>query len=201
MFIVRSQTDILIGGLHQNSHQINQLKYVQSSIPYLTDDLIWCVKKAGNYPTYLNLLLLSTPEVWFIMVFGYKLTTAIIYYFFVQFDLKYKQRNRIDCQHAFWLISLPVFLGSNMTFKPIYGPLRIFYGYMMISLIFFSQMISFYIIRYIKDPIPYAQVETVGEITRSDFYQLMGSYEVHNLIQYDERVCYILRYKLALSVN
>lgn len=188
--ILRSQTDILIGGLHQNAYQNNQLKLLQTSIPYLTDDLVWCVKKAGNYPIYLNLLLLSTPEVWIIMVFGHTLTTSIIYYVFVQFDAKYTQRNRIDCPNAFWLIALPVFLGANMTFKPFYGPLRIFYGYMMISLTFFGQMMSFYVLRYIKDPISYTQIETVEEIISSDYYQLMGSYEVYNSIRYDERVNY-----------
>lgn len=191
LLIFRSQTDIIIGGLHQNSYQYNKLKHFQASIPYITDNLVWCVKMAGNYPIYLNLFLLSTPEVWLIMTFGYFLMTAIIYYIFVQFDLKYKQRNRIDGHNALLLISLSVFLGTNMTFKPIYGPLRIFYGYMMISLIFFGQMTSFYILRYIKDPIPYAQVETIEEIIRSDYHQLMGSYEVYNSIRYDERVSFL----------
>lgn len=172
------------------SYQNNQLQYVLESIPYFTDELVWCVKTAATYPIYLNLFLLSTPEVWIIMVFGHTFTTAIIYYFFVQFDLKYKQRNRIDCQHALWLISLPVFLGTNLTFKPNYGPLRIFYAYMMISLTFFGQMISFHVLRYIKDPISYTQIETVEEIVRSDYYQLMGSYEVYNSIRYDKRVSF-----------
>lgn len=147
------------------------------------------MKKAGKYPIYLNLFLLATPNVWLLFVFLYGFGSAIVYYILIQFDKKSARRNRYDILYTFWLISVPTYFGIGQNFKPVYTPLRLFHGIMLISCIFYMQTIFFYIYRYIKVPVSHSQTKTIREMMENDF-RLFGTSEFLDAIRSDERVSF-----------
>lgn len=105
----------------------------------------------------------------------------------IQFDLEYKQRNRIDWHYATFLIAMPAVIGMNLRFHPKRTLHRIFYAVFLLNSIIVMQMFFFYGLRYIKVPVPRSQISTVAEITDEKF-RLAGSAEVFALSLLDGRV-------------
>lgn len=178
------ETDISIGRLPLGHSSNDSASF---SIPYFEDDWTWCVRNAGYYPLYLNLFLLAKPECWIGIVFGFGYVTGYILYIFIQFDEKFKYRNFRDWHYTTWLISLPAVIGVNQTFKPLYGPLRIFYGFMLLIGVILSLFLLTFGMARAKNLVPMYQVSTVAEILDNE-YRLFGSRECLEMIKYDERV-------------
>lgn len=133
----------------------------------------------------------APPEIWIFTIFGVGHTTGFMFYIMVQFDLKYKQRNHRDWSYMLFLVALPAGIGINQRFQPKYGPLRIFYGFVLIMSIFIWQVLFFTATRYLQVPVRRYQItSTVGIIENNN--RLTGSEETLALISHDERVSSIL---------
>lgn len=135
-----------------------------------------------------NLFLVGTPECWIILIFGIAYPTGLILYIMIQFDLKYEKRNQRDWHYATWLIALPAVIGINQRFQPKCSPIRIFYGFILIMMIFLWQIVFYFLVRFIKIPYPRPQVSKIVEIIDWE-YRLSGPIEVFHLVTMDERVC------------
>lgn len=176
--------DILAGGLFPNSKPFGH--FISSRI-YYQDDLIWCVQKANNFPIFLGVFLAATPTVWVILIFGIGYVSGLLLYMLIQFDLKYKHHNQRDWHYTTLLIALPAVIGLSPRYHPTYGPLRIFYAFLLLMNIFVWQIIIFFGVRFTKWPAQRHQISTIAEIIDGEF-RLAGSTQVLALISYDERV-------------
>lgn len=156
---------------------------------YIDDDLVWCTQKSNNYPMIINVFLSVAPECWFILVFSIGYLAGIIIYIMIQFDLEYKQRNQRDFHYAIWLIILPGIVGISQRFRPTFGPLRMFYGFILIMMIFIWQVIFFKGIRFIKIPVQRPQIATSEQLAEHAF-ALSGSNDVIDLITFDGKVLF-----------
>lgn len=183
-----SEIDILVGGMLPNTTFLSVFSMSKS---YIHDDLMWCLPKSKNYPMIINVFLSVAPECWFILVFGIGYLAGLIIYIMVQFDLEYKNRNKIDFHYAIFLIILPGIVGISQRFKPKFIPLRMFYGFILIIMLFVWQVIFFKGIRFIKIPVQRPQISTTDELTENQF-DLTGSNEVLDLITFDGRVRFFL---------
>lgn len=188
-----SSFDVVIGGL-SNAFGGDLLGYsdLKFSSPYFQDNFIWCVKDSGSYPIQLfYYFLLASPECWIIIIFGFGYGSGFILYMFIQYDTNYKYRNFRDWHYTTWLISLPVTISMGPRFKPIYGPLRIFYGFMLISGMLISTFVLTYTIRTLGSPYRNYQIKTQEEIVLKK-YRLFGSRECLEVIKFDSKVCKLL---------
>lgn len=180
---------MLAGGLFPN---ITTLGTFASSRPYFQDDMTWCILKSKNYPMIINAFLAVAPECWILLIFGIGYGIALLIYIMVQFDLKYNQRNNRDWHYTLLLITLPGIIGFNQRFKPKSTSLRIFYGFILIMMLFIWQIVYFKAIRFIKIPMQRPQISTVDAIASHSFH-LSGSLEVKALISFDTRVDWVFR--------
>lgn len=72
---------------------------------------------------------LETPECWIFVIFVFGYGTGFILHIFIQFDTEYVHRNFRDWHYTTWFMALPVTISMSPLFRPIHGPLRIFYGF------------------------------------------------------------------------
>lgn len=157
------------------------------SVPYINDDMTWCIQSAKFYPKWVTMLLCFKPEVWLFIIFVYGYGNGIILYFLIQFDKNYVQRNIRDFHYMTWLISLPMTIGLCPGFRPMSGKVRAFYAFMlMIDLILF-QIAFFTTFNFLKLRVPFHQVSTIDELIEDDYY-LMGSKEVLDVVRSTEKV-------------
>lgn len=183
-----SSFDIVIGG-HSNAFSCDVLgNYdIKLSNPYFQDTFAWCVRNSGFYPIYLNFFFLATPECWIFIIFGFGYGSGFILYIFIQYDPNYQYRNIRDWHYTTWLISLPVTISMSPRFKPIYGPLRIFYGFMLIIGMLISTFLLTYSINSLGRPLRQYQIHTQQEII-SNKYRLFGSREFLEDIKFESKV-------------
>lgn len=163
------------------------LESLTPSRPYSQDDLTWCVQKARYKPRILNFLLVVTPTVWLVQIFGIGYISGFLIYIMIQFDLDYRHRNQRDWHYTTWLISLPAVIGVNQRFQPKRFTLRIFYFFFLVNTFIGTQIFFFYVIQFVKIPIPYTQTSTVAEMIDSEF-RLAGTREVYAFTMLDGRV-------------
>lgn len=135
----------------------------------------------------INLFLAATPECWLLLIFGVGYSVGFVLYIMVQFDSNYEKRNQRDWHYTTWLVALPAVIGFSQRFHPKYGPLRIFYGFILIMMIFIWQIALYLGVRFIKVPVQRPQVSTRAEIIDWE-YHLAGVPEVLGLISFDNRV-------------
>lgn len=105
----------------------------------------------------------------------------------IQFDQKYAQRNNRDWHYTTLLISLPSVIGFGQRFHPISNQLRLFYGFMLLSMLIFMQIVFVFFLQYLKIQISRFQVATIEEIVEYE-YDLMGSYEVMSFVKHNKKV-------------
>lgn len=185
-----SSFDVVIGGI-SNAFGGDLLGSfdIKFSNPYFQDNFTWCVKDSRSYPLYFfYFFLIATPECWVFIIFFFGYGTGFILYIFIQYDTHYKYRNVRDWHYTTWLISLPVTIGMGPRFKPIYGPLRIFYGFMLISGMLISIFFLTFTIKILNSPYLNYQIKTQEEIVLNK-YRLFGSRECLNVIKFDSKVC------------
>lgn len=135
----------------------------------------------------INAFLAVAPECYFILIFGITYGVGFMIYIMIQFDLKYVQRNRRDWHYTLILITLPGIIGFNQRFKPKSTSLRMFYGFILIMMLFIWQIVYFKAIRFIKVPMQRPQISTIDSIVNHE-YNLYGSIEVKTFISFDKRV-------------
>lgn len=157
------------------------------SMPYFQDDLTWCIQKAGKWPWLTNLIIAPSPTVWFTIFFGYGYVYGTLLYIIIQFDTKYKQRNNRDWHYTTLLISYTSFAGIGQRFQPISWNIRLFYGVILIGMIFCVQVALSYWYKFLQIQAPMHQISTIGEIISNDF-ELKGSMPAKNAIDFDEKV-------------
>lgn len=99
----------------------------------------------------------------------------------IQFDLKYKHRNRRDFVYIV-LVTLSAYLGISPRFKPVFRPLRILYCMLLFLAVIVTTLAGFFLTNYMKIPIPYRQIKTVSEIIEKG-YRFIGSVEAFEVMQ------------------
>lgn len=182
--IFTSKIDIIVGGRFPPGEATSS-NFIHSK-RYFRDDLTWCVQKAGYYPIFLNIILGTKPLNWFIAL-GTAFFIALLTYVFIQFDVKYKQRNQHDLYFIIFFVVMPAVIGFNSKFSPKLSAIRFFYSFALILMFFLWQNIFYLGIGFIKLPIQRHQVMTIAEVVQNG-YRLSGSNDVLRLITFDERV-------------
>lgn len=182
-----SKYDIFAGGLFPN---VSSLAAFSFSKPYYQEELVWCIRKAKNYPMVVTVFLAATPLMWFILVICMGGTVAIITYIMIPFDLKNPRRNFIDFNYVCLLIVLPMVIGCNLRHFPKMLPCRMFYAYSLLTTFFLWQILFYFGARFIIVPVQRHQIATVRELNENN-YRLFGSNEAFHLVQFDKRVCHL----------
>lgn len=157
------------------------------SRPYIQDDITWCVQQSKNYPMIINLFSAATPECWLLMILGVGGVSAIVMYLMIQFDLEYEMRNNHNLMYIIILVALPALIGINQRFHPKFAPLQIFYGLLILIMVFAWQSIFLLGWRFFSVPVQRPQTATVAELIDYRF-RLAGSIEAFSFVSNENRV-------------
>lgn len=148
------------------------------SVPYLADDLTWCVQRAKLKPEFLNAMLLFSPTVWVILTITLYFV-GFCYYFLLLFNDE-KQR-MYDIHYCVFCISMRSIIGSSVALDLKRWHIRLFY----LNLTFFSIAlfgISFTrIMAVLEDRHRFEQTKTIQSLEDYDF-ALAGSLDVRNAL-------------------
>lgn len=171
-----SSFDLLIGGFSSRFPRSDKLI---SSISYDQDDLTWCIKKAVDFPAFVNLLLITPPFLWIAAIsIGYIICALL--YIYMQLDWKYDRRNISSWSDSFLLIILPAILGiRNFTN---HSEIRLYHALILIVAIISQLLIGANFYDYIQNQIPFHQAKSVQEILGNGF-RLIGSEDVLTAIK------------------
>lgn len=159
----------------------------EPSLPYYQDDLMWCVRKSGHWPVWLNFFRMAPPGQWAFLIMGIVYFFGTILYLLIQFDLKYEQRNNRDWHYFILLIMIPICTGVNQRFNPQHWMLRFIYFGSLLTAMYFQMLIGVFFYNYLKEEFPLHQIATVNEIIKKDFH-LAGSHDVLNAIRLSPQV-------------
>lgn len=164
----------------------------------MQDDLTWCVQKAALMPWILNLPTAMSATCWVLLLLGYVYVSGFLLYIVIQFDTKYKHRNRRDWHYTTWLIAMPSMIGLGQRFHPLSWRLRFFYAWMLLAMVIMMQIIMAFLYEYLQVRFPMHQIATVDEIN-SNGLVLMGSTRVWSLISLDDKVSEAVSLESPLS--
>lgn len=186
-----------MGGLFPNSSYLNEYAFSQV---YVQDEMIWCVQTARNMTMFINILFAASPEVWILLIFGVGYGSGLLLYVMIQFDFKYKHRNNRDWHYTTWLVALPAVIGVSQRFYPKHDAIRLYYGLLLIMMVFAWQIFMWRGLRFIYEPTKFYQPNTVKDIIDFDF-RLVGSANVLSMLSMDKRVIGIFFYKLSIHIE
>lgn len=166
---------------------VSLLNQFTISTAYYQDDLIWCIQRSAYFSKLFTFFLIATYECWILTIFGVGYCGSLLLYILIQFDLKYKYRNKHDWHYSLFQIIMPAIIGLNLRYQPQRFLLKFLYFIIAFICvphwhIFFYAMIRFQIV-----PIHKYQISTINEIIEKEF-RLSGSSEVRNLILFDPKV-------------
>lgn len=173
-----------MGGLPTHLFGLDNLT---SSTSYYQDDLTWCIQRAKFLPLYFNYFYITDTIVWLIIVI-LLLTLATVFYLWTQFDLKYKYRNHHDWFSLCFAV-LGAYLGISPRFKPMHTVPRVLYALLLLLSVLVVSLVGFYLLNFMKVPIPYQQMKSLDEIIDAD-YRFMGSLDVLNAIKHNQKVIF-----------
>lgn len=155
--------DIVIGASKEIQRKLSH------SIPFLFDDLTWCVKKADLRPPWLSVLSsIATPTVWLVFVplvfiFGFALFLMLKYY--------HHPENYFYCLG----MSLLIVIATPLPYYPTHGLARIHFGmhliYGLVAVIF----INCFLVSMLMRPRYGHQITTTEEILHFDYKILINS--------------------------
>lgn len=153
----------------------------------MIDNWTWCIQKSKDYPKIVQVFMLVSRDCWLITIFMYGIGSSLIIYIWIQFDERFSCRNYRDIHYILLIVLLPSYIGSPSTFKPIHGPLRLYYGMILITgvLMVTAQMAHFY--KFAHRAVPRYQIKTIDEIVDGNF-RLAGTRQMQNLIKNDSKV-------------
>lgn len=183
-----SKSDIAIGGLLPNLSTTSPLAISRT---YIQDDLTWCIQKSKNLPMIINVFAAASLETWLFMIFVVAYLGGSIMYLMLPFELENKHRNHRDWHYMIIQVTLPAIIGMNQRFQPKSCLLRIFYGFLLITMELAWQTFFLLGLRFFHDPIQRHQISTIDEIVYNDF-RLSGTVTVQRFIPLDARVSIIL---------
>lgn len=173
-----------------NSTFLHRLDF---SYPFYQEEFTWCVQKARNISMFVSITCAAKSEIWILLIFGVGYGSGLLLYIMIQFDLKYKHRNNRDWHYTTWLIALPAVIGVNQRYHPKYGPIRLYYGFLLIMMVFAWQIMMWYGFRFIQQPVQFSQLATVNDIRDNEF-RLVGSAELLPFLSQDSRVIQIVHH-------
>lgn len=151
-------------------------------LTYGSDNLMWCVRRAGIMPKVLSQAYLLTPTQWLVIIFGYGYPSGFLLYLLIQFDPKFEQRNNRDWHYTTWLVALPACIGMSPNFHPISCTSRIFFALMLASAFFFFQIIFTRTYLMLHYEMPWRQISSFKEIIEED-YGFVGAEEALKMLR------------------
>lgn len=163
------------------------------SVPYLQDDLVWCIQKAKNYPLIYQWLLISDKYGWFCGVFLYGYGCGTVLYILISLDKHLNKGKTYDFHYVIWQITLTAFFTMAPKFKPSNTIVRIFYGMMLTTGLFISIMVGVFFYKFLNYPQQKHQITTTDEIVDNNF-RLVGTQKVLELIEFDSRVRFLVNH-------
>lgn len=151
------------------------------SISYDQDDFTWCIKAAGHYPIFMNLILIQPLAFWIIEVLNILVIGTIIY-IYIPLDVEDKFRNNRDWHYSVFLIVLPANIGIPRRYSPRLNRMRCYYAFVPLFSVVFYSVFTNLLFHSMKIPRPKYQIKSTNEILDNDF-RLMGSRDVFNIIK------------------
>lgn len=175
--LLTRDVDIIIGRLPKH---LKTDSFVES-LPYLQDELIWCIQDAGMVPIYLNLFWIAPLTVWG-CIFAILFSSAGIFYIYVQFDDKFKTNRSMDIIYMILMVVFPALSGISPKFNPTKSTIRMFYSVLLFGALIGNMVIAAFFYNSIKEPIHRYQVKSNVEIANNN-YRLAGSDEILHTIR------------------
>lgn len=176
VFIFRN-TDMMIGGLGETELTRKKLS---SSIPYYTDDLTWCIAKAGLAPTWLNVFKIFDVSTWIVVAVMLLLTTIILHRF------KKSDKNNENLGWSF-LITLSMTISTPGHYKPNKFFIKIFFMTLAIYGMNFGAAYHSILISVLTSPRYDKQISSLDEIINNNF-KISGGHHILTYFKENDEV-------------
>ncbi|KAL7026419.1 hypothetical protein ACKWTF_013905 [Chironomus riparius] len=152
--LIRRKVDVMIGGLYDNDVS---RKLLSTTIPYLGDEMTWCVRKSELAPNWMNIFIIFDVMMW-IYVWLTILLATIFMYNFVRIE---NRRN----ENIFWSFVITLCLGFGICahYEPRRGFLRFFIACMLFFGLNFAAAYQSFLLSVLTTPRYDHQVATIHE--------------------------------------
>lgn len=126
----------MIGGFTQ----LHRTKLMKPSIPFMNDDLTYCVATSKVYPPYISMIHILTPQLWIVLYsFGY--INGSILFVAQKFS---KDEKKLDYHSCVLLFSHRLVVNSSTNLKPKSVWFRIyFFSVLLFGFFLFAYILSF----------------------------------------------------------
>lgn len=178
---------MMIGGLGETELTRKKLS---SSIPYYTDDLTWCIAKAGLAPTWLNVFKIFDVSTWIVIAVMLLLTTIVLHKF------KKSDRNHENLGWSF-LITLSMTISNPGHYQPNKFFIKIFFMTLAIYGMNFGAAYHSILISVLTSPRYDKQISSLNEILNNNF-KISGGHHILTYFKENNEVEFFLILKIEL---
>lgn len=151
------------------------------TVPFIQDDITWCVSRAKPIPVWLNMWQITSETIWclaFITVY----LEGLIIYLLMRYERGHVGFMKKDFHYCVLMMAMSAFTGmSNITYRPKSKQLSLFVGLLLITGILISTIWNCFLIKVLTRPIYQKQVTTIKELMENDF-RLAGGFDGKDLM-------------------
>lgn len=162
--------DLFIGGFTRNTDTAKTWSF---SISYHQDDLTWCIQRVPPISVWQNIWYIAKPYMW-VLIISIGCINAVLLYLLMPYDKEYFKRTKRDLPYILLYISLPATIGLSTNYHPRHQLIRVFHFFFLIFGFVGVNLSTAYLIKYLTNPIPGTQKQTIAEISN---YQWVGTNE------------------------
>lgn len=178
--VVNAKVDVMIGGLFENNVS---REILSSSIPYMDDELTWCVPPAKNAPTWMNAFGVFDIMTWMIALVLVFLTGLMLY------GLMAAENKRNENYMWCTLVAMCVSINVPAPYKPTTGYIRVFLASFFLYGVHFNAGYQSYLVSVLTRPRFEKQVDNVRNAIDEGF-TFTGGENTLSLFRSDDSVSF-----------
>lgn len=166
----------------------------EPSIPYLQDDLTWCVSRAKPIPSWQNAYHIADAQT---IILGATMYTMVIFIGYLIYAFEQHPRDLIYCA----ILSVQTLTTFPTMFNAKKFTLRFFYGLCLVIAFWLTQILNAYLIAFASDILYEHQIATVREIVDNQFRLagdpiVLGHLKVKNVVSQS-----LLKYVISFNIS
>lgn len=181
-FFTFRKYDLIIGGIH--SDRIKSVAF-EPTVPYIQDDLTWCVSRANQIPRWMNVFYIPKDAQTYLSGILLLILTLFAAYFLTTFEEK-----PLDFLYCI-ILTVQTIIAFPSIFNPKGLLLRLHYALFLIIPFWLTQIYSAYLFTFISQVIFEHQIATCSEISDQNF-RLTGDHHVIDHLGVKNAVKYLI---------
>jgi hypothetical protein len=163
--LIKRKVDIMIGGLYDN--KVSR-RLLSTTIPYDSDEMTWCVQRAGLRPNWMNVFAIFDIMLWIYAIVCIFICAIILSYFV--------EIGREHSGNYFWALMITTCqsIGIYAHYDARRGFIRFYVGFMLLYGLNFNAAYQSFLLSVLTTPSFDHQVSTIQEAMDHNFKNFTG---------------------------